>query len=120
MLSFATEFPVESTRSSLDFARAFRTWLLGSPHTQFRQDTLPSPGTDEWSARSENETLDALQFSSHSVEAAAFRYVKIDDAFEWTTSVVFSKQENTAWVGLSTWCECSQPAARLPAVKKPV
>lgn len=40
MLSFATEFPVETTRTSVDFLAAVREWLLGSPHTVFEASDL--------------------------------------------------------------------------------
>ena len=40
MLSFATEFPVEADRTTVDFLQAMVTWISGSPHTGLSAEML--------------------------------------------------------------------------------
>ena len=59
MLSFATEFPVMREHASARFLQAVRDWVLGSPHTRFRPESLTGL-EDSRSARTENERIDVL------------------------------------------------------------
>ena len=121
MLSFATEFPVERTRTAEDFLHAVRLWILGSPHTRLTDadlDGLCPPG--EWRGGHGNESVDAVGISATTEEAAGVRYTRRDDGLEWLTSVVFSRTGADSWVGVRVSCESTHPSVRLPAAKKPV
>lgn len=121
MQTFATEFPVESSRSAIDFLNAIREWILGSRYTSFSEADLEKLSCgDEWAARKPSESIESLVAFSASAESAAARYTKIDGNLEWVTSVTFSKQSIDSWVGIRISCESLHPAARLPYPKKPV
>jgi hypothetical protein len=121
MLSFATEFPVETTRTSVDFLVAVREWLLGSPHTAFEEPDLSEmDNKDEFSAKKSNELIEALKYSATGSDMAAIRYTKLDRGLEWVSTIVFSRGQPTSWIGMRTTCESQHPAARLPIARKPV
>lgn len=121
MLSFATEFPVEVTRTSIDFLAAVREWLLGSPHTIFETSDLSDmDAKNEFSARKSNELIEALKYEATGSDMAAIRYTKLDRGLEWVSTIVFSRGLSVNWIGIRTSCESQHPAARLPIAKKPV
>lgn len=121
MLSFATEFPVETTRTSIDFLVAVREWLLGSPHTAFKESDLSEmDAKDEFSAKRSNEFIEALKYEASGSDMAAIRYTKLDRGLEWVSTIVFSRSQPASWIGVRTTCESQHPAARLPVAKKPV
>lgn len=121
MLSFATEFPVETTRTSDDFLVAVRAWLLGSPHTAFKESDLGAMhANDEFSAKKSNELIEALKYEATADDMAAIRYTKFDRGLEWVSTIVFSRGQSANWIGIRTSCESQRPAARLPIAKKPI
>lgn len=120
MLSFATEFPVETTRTSVDFLAAVREWLLGSPHTVFEASDLSEiEAKDEFSAKKSNELIETLKYQATGSDMAAIRYTKWDRGLEWVSTIVFSRGQ-PSWIGIRTSCESQHPAAKLPIAKKPV
>lgn len=121
MLAFATEFPVDATRTSIDFLLAVRQWLLGSPHTAFEESDLSEIETrTEFSARKSNELIETLKYEATGSGTAAVRYTKLDRGLEWVSTIVFSRSQPTSWIGLRTSCESQHPSARLPVARKPV
>ena len=120
MLSFATEFPVEATRTSVDFLAAVREWLLGSPHTAFEASDLSEiEAKDEFSAKKSNELIETLKYQATGNDMAAIRYTKLDRGLEWVSTIVFSRGQ-PSWIGIRTSCESQHPAAKLPIARKPV
>ncbi len=120
MLSFATEFPVETTRTAVDFLAAVREWLLGSPHTVFEASDLSEiEAKDEFSAKKSNELIETLKYQATGSDMAAIRYTKWDRGLEWVSTIVFSRGQ-PSWIGIRTSCESQHPAAKLPIAKKPV
>ncbi len=121
MLSFATEFPVEASRTSSDFLTAVREWLLGSPHTVFEESELSELDTkDEFSAKKSNELIEALKYEATGSDMAAIRYTRLDRGLEWVSTIVFSRGQSASWIGIRTSCESQHPAAKLPVARKPV
>ncbi|WP_435628577.1 hypothetical protein [Candidatus Ferrigenium straubiae] len=121
MQTFATEFPIGSSRSAIDFLHAIREWILGSRHTTFTEADLKNiSNSDEWTARKPNESIESLIASASNTESAAVRYTKVDGNLEWVTSIAFSKQSTDSWVGIRISCESLHPSTRLPLPKKPV
>lgn len=121
MLSFATEFPVDATRTSIDFLLAVRQWLLGSPHTAFEEsDLFEIEARTEFSTRKSNELIETLKYEATGSDTAAVRYTKLDRGLEWVSTIVFSRSQPTSWIGVRTSCESQHPSARLPVARKPV
>lgn len=121
MLLFATEFPVNPSRTTTNFLQAMVTWISGSPHTILSAETLRElQKTNEANFTSGNERVQSLVTHSTNIELAGIRYVKKDKELEWLTSVVFSRESSEAWVGIRVECESQQPSVRLPEAKKPV
>lgn len=121
MLSFTTEFPVQSKHGSAEFLNAIRDWRLGSPHTRFTADDLLLSGDqDEWFIEKGNERIDFLRIIGEDEDAASVRHVSNDGDLEWSTEIVFSKKLQDSWVGIRVSCESSHPARQVPNAKKPV
>ncbi len=120
-MSFATEFPVSSKCRSSDFLASIREWILGSPHTQFHEGELKGLGDqDRWSTHNSIERLEVLRFSLNYDESVAIRYTKSQRGLAWITTAVFSRDQDSSWVGIRTYCESQRPTTRLPVTKKPV
>lgn len=120
MLSFATEFPVKDT-TALDFVSAIRMWLEGSPHTSLSKDQLRTiPEDGRWKIEAEREQLEAMIARTSSGETAAFRYKLNDRKIEWTTTVVYSSDQNDSWIGVRTARESNHTQLSLPPAKKPL
>ncbi len=121
MLSFATEFPVDTARASSDFLESVNDWLLGSPHTVFVADDLKKVVTDnQWAVRKSNEYVEVLALDAGGVDSAAVRYTKIDGGLEWVSTIVFSRNQSNSWIGIRISCESQHPSVRLPVARKPV
>lgn len=121
MLAFATEFPIERTRTTTDFFSAVQSWVLRSPHTGLTEADLAGlPTSGEWSGGRGNESIGSVQVVGSTSESAAIRYGRRDDGLEWLTTVVFSRTGADSWVGIRVSCESTHPAVRLPAAKKPI
>ncbi|CAG2153741.1 hypothetical protein DZA07_31215 [Pseudomonas aeruginosa] len=121
MLSFATEFPVEADRTTVDFLQAMVTWISGSPHTGLSAEMLRDLlQKDEAHVENGKEKVQSLLATSPDVDLAGIRYSRHDNDLEWLTTVVFSRTSSDAWVGVRVECESQHAAARLPSAKKPV
>ena len=121
MLSFATEFPVDTLRTSADFLIAVREWLLGSPHTVLEAHDLDKfDVNDEWTLRKSNEQIETLRFVSNGTDTAAVRYTKVQGGLEWVSTIGFARGQPNSWIGVRTSCESQHPSKRLPVAKKPV
>lgn len=117
MLLFATEFPVRHANTIQEFASAVRTWILGSPHTQLREnDVAELAGPIE----KNDERIDTLTLDSVSESIAGVVYRKREDDLEWITSIVFNRSGADAWVGVRVERQSKRLASNLPQAKKPV
>lgn len=121
MLSFMTELPVDNRHGSPDFLRTIQTWILGSPHSGFKEDELSKIFTaGEARIQKANEAIESLLVAAENEDRAGIRYTRHDKGLEWVTSVVFSWTPSASWVGIRVSCESSHPAVHLPPAKKPV
>jgi len=121
MLSFATEFSVDASRTTADFLQAMVTWISGSPHTSLSADMLRElQQKEEASVLSGNERVESLVSRTADLDLAGIRYGRHDDDLEWLTTIVFSRTSFDAWIGIRVECESLHAAARLPSAKKPV
>jgi hypothetical protein len=119
MLSFATEFPVRDCETP-EFVEAVTAWLRGSPHTKLpKVELVDLPETGRWELRSDSERLEALISARTGSSIAAFKHAMADEAIEWTTTIVFSRDQNGCWVGVRTSREAQRAQLALPAAKKP-
>lgn len=121
MLSFATEFSVDASRTTADFLQAMVTWISGSPHTSLSADMLRElQQKEEASVLSGNERVESLVSRTADLDLAGIRYGRHDDDLEWLTTIVFARTSFDAWIGIRVECESLHAAARLPSAKKPV
>lgn len=121
MLSFMTEFPIDSTHSAAGFLRAIEKWILGSPHTCLRKgDLAEALAESEARKQKSGEIIEVLRVPLGSEERAGVRYTKGGNGLQWCTSIVFSRAAQNSWVAIRVLCEASHPATRLPPAKKPV
>lgn len=121
MLSFATELPVKSDRTTEDFLQAMVKWISGSPHTRLSADKLREfQKPVDAHLEHGNERVQSLVSNLTDINLAGIRYGRRDDGLEWLTTIVFSRTSVDAWVGIRVECESHHAAARLPSAKKPV
>lgn len=119
MLSFATEFPVETASIDL-FRDAIGAWLDGSPHMQISSKDLPKlTGVDAPKIEHLAEVLECLHFSSGQRHSASYRHTKRDNGVDWITTISFDSDETDALVSVRTERQSSQPKPFLPEAKKP-
>jgi len=121
MLTFAAEFPVDTTKNAADFLRAMRRWVEESPHTNFTTNDLSELSTNsEFYRISGNETIRSIGvIHQNNDEYFAFRYSTLDADISWETTVVFSKIKSGSWIGIRTSNESHKAVVKLPAAKKP-
>lgn len=75
MLSFATEFSVDASRTTADFLQAMVTWISGSPHTSLSADMLRElQQKEEASVLSGNERVESLVSRTADLDLAGIRY----------------------------------------------
>src|SRR5579863_3572375 len=121
MLSFQTEFPVNSATSATKFLSSVQRWLLGSPHTTFKQTDLDHLlSQDEWTAKKSTESIESLRHEQDDIQAAAVRYRRFEESLEWVTTVAFSRDSRSCWIGVRISCDSNHPAVKVPVAKRPV
>lgn len=121
MLSFATDFPVQESRTTQEFLLAAKKWIVSSPHTSINDEDLPTHDESaEWSFKVGNEHVISMQAKNDKYKMAAVKYKRVDDGLEWTTNIIFSRSARDTWVAARVFCESNHPATRLPIAKKPV
>jgi hypothetical protein len=121
MLSFATEFPLSNQCTRAEFRDAVIDWIVESPHATFTRDdfsNMSDPG--EWSAKSDNDKVQTAIVALPHEDLFGIQRVILNQHIEWTTTIVFSRNDSDAWVGVRTSRESSRPAHSLPAAKKPI
>ena len=120
MLSFCTEFPVDSKTTLDDFLGEIQDWVLCSPHTLLQPDDLKDfSSNDSFYAENANQRLRGQRVCSGSEEAVSFQNTVVDGDLEWSTLIVFSKHPTDCWVSVRTSVESAHPIVRLPPAKKP-
>lgn len=121
MLSFSTEFPVHENSSVEQFLICIRTWLIGSPHSKFQfADLAPLGEQAQWDVAIDNEQLDYLDARRTDDLSVAIRYLRLEKALEWTTTLVYSETADSKWVSVRVNNDATTTASRLPAAKKPL
>lgn len=121
MLSFATEFSIDSQHPLPTLVETLRDWIAGSPHTAFsRPDLVEFGRVGDWTSKKATETVQTVCHSTPEGDTIALRYTRTDRELEWVSTVVFSRTSSDTWVGLRVSCESHHPAVRLPPAKKPV
>lgn len=123
MLTFATEFPVDTASTAADFISVVKGWLLGSPHTKLTEADLQDfHPTGAFAAETADQRVTTLGMrgAADGHDYVAFRNAARDGDIDWETVVVFSKSPNRSWISVRTSRESIQPIAKLPAAKKPL
>jgi hypothetical protein len=119
MLSFASEFPVKECEPAA-FVDCVTAWLEGSPHTTLPKDQLLDlPASGRWELRSQSERVEALLSNRGQSSIAAFKHSMADAEIDWTTTVVFSRDDDGCWVSVRTSREAQRAQLGLPPAKKP-
>lgn len=121
MLTFATEFPVDTAKSASDFLLVMRKWVEDSPHTKFLAEDLDDLSIEaEFVRTAGNQSIRSIGVTQGTGdEYFAFRNSVTDAGISWETSIVFSKTAAGSWIGVRTSNESHKPVAKLPAAKKP-
>lgn len=121
MLTFATEIPVSQERSTTDLLAVCKTWILGSPYTEFSHVDFDNVNSlEDWSCSKKNESVHFARCETDNLSIGGLRYLKREStSLEWTTEIVGTKSAESFWVSIRVSCESSAPSIRLPQPKKP-
>lgn len=120
MITFSTEFPLNSKNSASDVLRLACEWVTGSPHTELPDsafDSLPVDEAFEVREGQESAVIAVAHASDH--EIAGLQYRRFERGLEWTTSIVARKDATETLFSLQVSCEAVGTAVHLPAPKKP-
>lgn len=120
MITYATEFPIDSKHSVIEVLDLVNEWILGSPHTQITAANLATIKPEgETRIKLENEELIFGKAHLGSSSIGGVRYCKMDRNNEWVTSIICSSFEGKILVGIQVSCEAVNTATFMPSAKKP-
>ena len=120
MLKFNTLFPVRPEAEVDELISIANTWILGSPHSQLKEEEIESHKNDlEWEYSIDSETLSYIQGSSDENKAFGLRYLKLENDLRWITDIIGSKDDNKFFISVQVSCDTSNPGAFIPNPKKP-
>ena len=125
MLLFATEIPVDPTRTISDFMMLCRKWLVGSPHSKIADVELPTPETGEVLSvelSGDTGTVTAGRADAADAEIGGTRFENEDRDGRWSAEVVGHRRANVAefLVGVQVhWFAGIVPRTGPPKVRRP-
>jgi hypothetical protein len=121
MISFSTEFPIDSDKSVNEVLNIACDWITGSRFTNISKhsllDLLKNSGGD---FRIGDEHIVTGLANLQDYEIAGLRYTKLQNEIEWITTIVTSKTPSQNFVSIQVSCEALNTANHLPESKKPV
>lgn len=121
MLVWATEIPMRSGVRASDIQALATRWLVGSPHSSWKEQDIPRPPLGEiLSATKNGETIHAATVEKDGAVWAAIRYVRPEETTkEWTTEVVAYEFGGHLLVSVQVHCELLGAVPSIPKPKKP-
>lgn len=121
MISFSTEFPIEDNKSVGDVLAIACEWITGGPRTEVPKDALLDlVKQPEGRFDINNEHIVTGLANLADYEIAGFRYIRLQNEIEWTTTIVTFKTPSQHLVSIQVSCEALNTANSLPISKKPV
>lgn len=118
MLTFKTQFPINSSTDISEFMDCCRTWIVKSPHTKISSE-IPDV-TREGNFGDDHETARFGFFDAQNNSSGGVRYEKTDiDEVRWVTDVIGHKAESGFWVSVQLNVDSELPVERLEQGKRP-
>ena len=120
MLTFKTQFPLNSDKEVDDLFEVGRIWLAGSPYSSLADDMAHATGIcDGWTKTNSNEEIKFAKFiNGH--QLSALRHENLDDSsVRWVTEVACSKTENDFWVSVQLSVDSELPVEKIDYGKRP-
>lgn len=118
MLTFKTQFPINSSTEMSAFMDCCRIWIVKSPHTKLA-GAIPD-GAREGRYGDEHESASYGWLESQNNSFGGVRYEKTDaDEVRWVTDVVGHKSESGFWVSVQLNVDSELPVERLEQGKRP-
>lgn len=119
MLSFSTEFPIQSSDPD-QFAACVRGWVSKMPLGKLDSDQLERIASGKITqVNSGNHTLERIEFTDDAGTSLAFRHSVKDAGVLYTTRIIFSVERGESWVGVRNERVADAPKIRLHESKKP-
>lgn len=120
MLTFKTQFPVNSSKTIDDLIEAGRIWLAGSPHSKLASTMASATAIgDDWQASSGSETVVfAKPAGSEALCGISFENTD-ENTIRWTTEIVGSKKDNEFWVSIQLSVDSELPTERIDHGRRP-
>lgn len=120
MLTFKTQFPISTAKTTEDLLECARAWIAGSPHTELCGKLSDAQLQDGTSLSTANESVQASSYKDAERETAGVRYEKREDGeISWMTDVVGSKSKDGFIVAIQLSVDSELPVERLEQGKRP-
>lgn len=120
MLTFNTQFPINSSRSIGDLLETIKTWQINSPHTTLPKEEIKNISqTEDATIKNQNESLQTLIIHKEKSSLLGAKHTTIQDSVRWTTEITGSKKEYSFWISIQVSCDNSLPTHKIPNTKKP-
>lgn len=120
MLTFKTQFPLDTTKTTEDLLECARAWISGSPHSELSSVLKSTKLQDGTSLSAENESIQSASHKELERETAGVRYEKREDGeIRWITDVVGSKSQDGFTVAVQLSVDSELPVERLDQGKRP-
>ncbi len=120
MLKFNTLFPVKPEAEIDELISIANTWILGSPHSQLKEEVIESHKNDlEWEHSIDSETLSYIQDDTKTNKTFGLRYSKLENDRRWITDIIGVKDGKKFLISVQVSCDTSNPGAFIPNPKKP-
>lgn len=122
MLTFKTQFPVSSKKSSGHLLECAHIWITGSPHSEMRKEIGTSRLSDGISITTEGESISCAVYTDGEQEITGIHYEKKEeDEISWTTDIVgFKDLSNKSFiVSVQLSVDSELPVERLDQGKRP-
>ncbi|MBO8087817.1 MAG: hypothetical protein J7D61_17430, partial [Marichromatium sp.] len=120
MITFKTQFPINSNKSVDDLFETGRIWLAGSPHSTLASKmSNASDIKDNWSTESENEKIRFIKFENGK-KLSALRHENIDhSSMRWVTEVACAKSADDFWLSVQLSVDSELPVEKIEHGKRP-
>lgn len=120
MITFKTQFPLNTQKDINDLIEAGRAWLAGSPHSELASELRNARSIgDDWSR---STALESILFAKHeeNQKLCALRYENTDPSHvRWVTEMVGAKEDDNFWVSIQLSVDSELPAERIDQGKRP-
>jgi hypothetical protein len=121
MLVWATEFPARTDTHADDLLNAAKEWLVGSPHSAWRDEDFGDEPMGEITRYSKaGQDISVMRVALDGQFWAGLRQAWVENSSrEWVTDTVAHEKDGVTWISVRVHCNLLSPGSKLPTPRKP-